>query len=99
MKIKYRITSSRTDVAPRVYEESVFVGATKEECDELAKGRLEELAMRPSNAWEDFSLERIDVEEMTTHIASNVPKDHTPGAPRCTILRGESNPFKKDESH
>ena len=75
MKIKYRIKSFRPDESPLVYEEPTFEGASLEECDAKAKQRLEEITSQESNQMDNFSLQRIDVEEVTTHIADNMMSD------------------------
>jgi len=73
MRIKYRVYSSRPDDPPRVYSEPVFEGATVEVCDGQAKAELKSIVQQKSNEWDEFSMERIDVEEAVTHIASSIP--------------------------
>lgn len=74
VRYKYRIEHSRHDVRTEIHSEPEFMGASIEECDEKARKRLEEIMRRPDSAWEDFTLHRIDVEEVTTYLKVTDPR-------------------------
>ena len=67
--MRYRITTSRWDVASSVYKEFDAVD------DEAAKNEFREISGRKENSWETMFLHRVEQVEKTTVLDSVRVKD------------------------
>ncbi len=74
VKLQYRISTGRFDVPRSTYSTPEFEGETIEECDQKALEHFRSLTTKPSNAWEEMAIVRIDspaIAERITFLGNN----------------------------